>query len=76
MKAYVRAVVSPLVEHPDRIRISEISGIGTSIVELVCDPSDRERLIGRNSQTLGAIQALVNTVAARRKRRVVLEIIG
>ena len=75
MKNFVEYIAKALVEYPDDLRISEVSGRREVIIELRCRNEDMGRIIGKNGKTIGAIRMLVSGVAARHGRKAVLEIV-
>ena len=74
MKDFVLYIARALAEHPQDIRVTEIRGQQTSILELHPSPKDVGRLIGRSGKTIGALRTLLSNLAAKEKRRAVLEV--
>jgi len=74
MKAFVLYVARELAEHPGDITVTEVAGRQTSILEVRCHPKDLGRLIGRSGKTVGALRALLSSVATRHGRKAVLEV--
>lgn len=75
MKEFVAFVIKKVVEHPDSIRISEIRGQQTVILEVRCHADDMGRVIGKNGKTIGAVRALLNSIAARHGTKAMLEVV-
>jgi predicted RNA-binding protein YlqC (UPF0109 family) len=75
LKAYTQLLIEPLAEYPKAVKISSVMGRQTTVLEIRCDSRDLGRLIGRSGRTIGAIQILVSSLAAREKQRVVVEIV-
>jgi len=48
---FVQAFARALVERPEAVRVREHQVAGETTFELVCDPTDRGRLIGRQGAT-------------------------
>ena len=74
MKELVEYIVRALVDHPDDIRITEVDGERTVVLELRCHPDDVGKVIGKSGKTVGAIRTLLSTAAARKNRRAMLEV--
>ena len=74
MKDFVLYIAQALAEFPGEIRVTEIHGQQTSILELRSSPKDIGRLIGRSGKTIGALRTLLGNLAAKQKRRAVLEV--
>ena len=75
MQELIEYVVKTLVDHPEDIRISAIEGERTIVFELRCHPEDVGKVIGKSGKTVGAIRALLSTVAARQNKRAMLEVV-
>src|ERR1700677_4460061 len=75
MKEFVAYIVKNLVDHPDQVKINEIGGTQTLIIELSDEKSDIEKIIGNKSKTINAIRTLLMSVASRNGIRVNLEIL-
>jgi predicted RNA-binding protein YlqC (UPF0109 family) len=75
MKEFVEYIVKNLVDHPDQVRINEIGGTHTLIIELAVEKSDIGKIIGKKGKTINAIRTLLMSVASRNGLRVNLEII-
>lgn len=75
MKEFVAYIVKNLVDHPDKVRINEVGGTQTLIIELAVEKSDIGKIIGKEGRTINAIRTLLMSVASRNGIRVSLEII-
>src|SRR5512147_2438472 len=75
MKEFVEYIVKNLVDHPDKVRISEVDGTHTLIIELSVEKSDIGKIIGKKGKTINAIRTLLMSVASRNGLRVNLEIL-
>lgn len=75
MKDLVELLARHLVNHPDQVEVKETVGDTASVIELRVAAEDLGRIIGKQGRTAKSIRTLVNAVASRTNRRVVLEII-
>jgi hypothetical protein len=75
MKEFVAYIVKNLVDHPDEVRINEVGGTQTLIIELAVKKEDIGKIIGKGGKTINAIRTLLMSVASRNGIRVSLEII-
>jgi len=75
MKEFVEYIVKNLVDNPDKVRINEIGGTHTLIIELSVEKSDIGKIIGKKGKTINAIRTLLMSVASRNGIRVTLEIL-
>lgn len=75
MKEFVEYIVKNLVDNPDKVRVNEIGGTNTLIIELGVEKSDIGKIIGKKGKTINAIRTLIMSVASRNGIRVTLEIL-
>jgi predicted RNA-binding protein YlqC (UPF0109 family) len=75
LRELVLLLAQRLVSNPDAVEVREIQGDTASVLELRVAPEDLGRVIGKQGHTAKAMRTLLNAVAARTNRRVVLEII-
>ena len=75
MKEFVDYSVKNLVDNPDKVKINEVGGTHTVILELSVEKSDIGKIIGKKGKTINAIRALLMSVASRNGIRVNLEIL-
>lgn len=75
MKDFVEYIVKNLVDHPDQVRINEVTGKHSLIIELSVEKSDTGKIIGKHGKTINAIRTLLMSVASRHGIRVTLEIL-
>jgi uncharacterized protein len=75
MKELVLFLAKQLVNHPDAVEVKETQADTTSILELRVAKEDIGRVIGKQGRTAKSIRTILNAVASRTNRKVVLEII-
>ncbi len=75
MKELIERIAKALVDEPDLVSVSEISGMSTSIFELKVAKSDIGKVIGKQGRTAGALRTILSAVSAKAKKRAVLEIV-
>ena len=71
----LQQLIQALVSHPDDVRLTEINGERSLIVELRCHPSDLGKVIGKNGKTISAVRTVMNAIAARQGRRAMIEVV-
>ncbi len=64
-----------LVNEPDAVRAEEVEREGDIVIELHVAPADVGQVIGRQGRIARALRTVVRAAAARRDRRVMLEIV-
>lgn len=75
MKKIIETIAQALVDQPDRVSVTEIDGLQTSIVELTVAKADIGKIIGKQGRTAAALRTLLGAVSAKEKKRAVLEIV-
>lgn len=75
MKEFIEYIVKNLVDYPDEVRINEVNGTHSLIIELSVAKTDIGKVIGKKGKTIHAIRTLLMSVASRNGLRVSLEII-
>ena len=75
MKELVLFLAKQLVNHPDAVEVKETQGDTASVLELKVAREDIGRVIGKQGRTAKSIRTILNAVASRTNRRVILEII-
>ena len=75
MKELVQFLARQLVNNPDAVEVKEASGDTASVLELCVAKEDLGRVIGKQGRTVESIRTILNAVASRTNRKVVLEII-
>lgn len=64
-----------LVDHPEQVRVREINGEGSVILELSVAQEDMGKVIGKQGRIARAIRTVTKALAVREGRRVVVEIV-
>ena len=75
LKELVEYIVKMLVDKPEDVSVSEISGEQAIIVELRVAPEDLGKVIGKEGRTARAIRTLLHAAATKERKRAVLEIL-
>jgi predicted RNA-binding protein YlqC (UPF0109 family) len=75
MKELVEFLARNLVNDPDSVEVKETQGDTASVLELRVAKDDLGRIIGKQGRTAKSIRTILNAVASRTNRKVVLEII-
>lgn len=75
MREFIENISKALANYPDEVVISELYGRQTIIFEIRCNSDDMGRIIGRSGKTIGAIRTLLGVLAAKQRRKSLLEIV-
>jgi len=74
LEAFLRDVLTPLLDHPDAFRV-EVAGEGRKRDVLVfADQRDRGRIIGKHGRMISALRTLVKTAGEKAGLSVDLEL--
>jgi len=74
MKNFIEFLIKHLVDNPEQIKVNEIKGGSTVILELHVAPSDIGKIIGKHGQTANSLRTLLGAVSAKNGQRSFLEI--
>lgn len=75
LKELLECMTRALVDLPDKVRISEISGEQTTVFELVVDKTDLGKVIGKQGKTAKALRTILTAASTKLRKRSVLEIV-
>ena len=75
MRELVEYIAKSLVEYPDEVRINQVAGEQSVILELRVNPEDRGKVIGKQGRIARATRVLLKAAATKEGKRGVLEII-
>ena len=74
MKDLLTYIAQNLVEHPQAVDVQETETDGNVVLELLVDPSDMGKVIGRQGRIAKEIRTLMRSVAQRQGKKVSVEI--
>ncbi|MBU1041830.1 MAG: RNA-binding protein [Desulfovibrionales bacterium GWA2_65_9] len=75
LRDMIEYIAKSLVDSPDDVKVTEIEGEQTAVLELKVAKEDLGKVIGKQGRTARAMRTLLGAAAAKVKRRAVLEII-
>ncbi len=75
MKELVEFIAKSLVENPDQVRVTQVIGEQSIILELQVAQDDMGKVIGKEGRIANAIRVLLKVAGARDGRLVRLDII-
>jgi predicted RNA-binding protein YlqC (UPF0109 family) len=75
MKEIVEIIARAIVDEPDVVTVTEVSGIHSSILELKVAKTDIGKVIGKQGRTAGALRTILGAVSGKNKKHTVLEIV-
>ena len=75
MKELIEYIAKHLVDSPDEVKVNEVEGEVTSVIELRVAKADLGKVIGKEGKTARAMRTLLTAASTKIKKRAVLEII-
>ena len=75
MKELVEYIAKSLVDQPDAVKVTEVEGERTSVIELSVAKEDMGRIIGKQGRTATAMRTLLNAASMKQEKRTILEIV-
>ncbi|MCX5851816.1 MAG: KH domain-containing protein [Deltaproteobacteria bacterium] len=75
MKDLIKYIAQALVDYPDKVDCTEVTGEQTSVIELRVAKEDLGKVIGKQGKTAKAMRTILSAASAKLHKRAVLEII-
>lgn len=75
MKELFLTLITPMVNHPEAVRVNPVEQGNTVVIELHVDPSDMGKVIGKRGVRAQALRQVMKAYANQIRRRVVVEIV-
>ncbi|UCE34023.1 MAG: KH domain-containing protein [Deltaproteobacteria bacterium] len=75
MKDLIEYIAKVLVDNPDEVRVTELEGRQTSVIELRVAKEDLGKVIGKQGRTARAMRTILGAASTKMKKRSVLEIL-
>lgn len=75
MKELIEYIAKALVDHPEQVKVAEVEGERTSVIELSVAKEDLGKVIGKQGRTARAIRTILTAASTKLNKRTVLEII-
>jgi hypothetical protein len=75
MKELVELIVKTLVDNPDKVKVTQLDGEQSSVIELAVAPEDMGKVIGKQGRNAQAIRIIVAAAGMKLKKRISVEIL-
>ena len=75
MRELVEMIAKTLVDDPEEVRVTEVVGEQTTVLELRVAQHDLGKVIGRQGRTARAMRTLLGAAGMKLRKRFVLEIL-
>lgn len=74
MKDLIESIITPLVDHPEEIKIKEREEDTKIVYHLTVHPNDVGKVIGKNGRIAKAIRTVVYAAKTQTNKRIFLDI--
>jgi hypothetical protein len=75
MKDLIKYIAQSLVDNPEQVKVEEVEGRYTSILELKVAKEDMGKVLGKKGRTAQAMRDILSAASGKVKKRTVLEIL-
>ncbi len=75
LKELIEFVAKSLVDYPEKVKVTEVEGEKTSVIELLVAKEDLGKVIGKQGKTARALRTILAASSNKVNKRAVLEII-
>lgn len=75
MGELVEFIAKSLVDNPTEVKVSEVEGEQSIVIELKVAPEDMGKIIGKQGRIAKAIRTVVKAASIKDNKRVVVEIV-
>ena len=75
MKELIHCIATALVDHPEQVKVNEVSGDQTSVIELKVAKEDLGKVIGKKGRTAHAMRVILSAASTKIRKLTVLQII-
>ena len=75
VRELVESMAKALVDRPEMVRVSELKGEQTTVIELKVAKEDMGKIIGKGGRIATALRIILGAISTKTKRNLVLEIL-
>ena len=75
MKELIEYIVKSLADHPEAVKVTEVSEDTRVVLKLEVAPEDKGKVIGRQGRVAQAMRTLLRVAAVKKGIRATLEIL-
>jgi uncharacterized protein len=75
LKNLLAEIAKQLVDYPDQVRVNEIDGGHTLVLELSVAKEDIGKIIGQKGRNIGAIRTVMNAASGKLHKRIIVEVL-
>jgi uncharacterized protein len=74
-KDLILIIARELVDNPEQVSVKKTESNNTVIIELAVAKSDIGKVLGKEGRTANAIRSILNAMAGKTRKRLMLEIV-
>ena len=75
MRDLIKSIAMTLVDYPEKVDVSEITGTKTFVIESKVTGEDMGKVIGKEGKTTKAMRTILSAASSKLHKKAVLEII-
>lgn len=75
LRNLVEVMAKALVDFPEQVKVAEVEGEQTTVIELKVAKEDLGKIIGKEGRTARSLRTILAAVSTKLKKRSVLEIL-
>jgi len=75
LRNLIEVMAKALVDFPDQVKVSEVEGEQTTVIELKVAKEDLGKVIGKEGRTARSLRTILAAVSTKLRKRSVLEIL-
>jgi uncharacterized protein len=75
MKELIEMIAKALVDNPEEVKVAEVEGEQTTVLELRVAQTDLGKVIGKQGRTARAVRTILGAAGMKLRKRFVLEIL-
>ncbi len=76
LKGVLETIAKHIVDNPDEVKVNEVEGAKSVILELSVADEDMGKVIGKRGRIAKAIRTVIKAAATKEGKKVIVEIIG
>lgn len=75
MKNLLSVIAKEIVDYPEQVKVNEIDGGHTMVLELSVAKQDIGKVIGKKGLNIGAIRTVMNAASGKIHKRIIVELL-
>ena len=75
LRNLIEVMAKALVDHPDQVKVTEVEGEQTTVIELQVAKEDLGKVIGKQGNNARSLRTILSAVSTKLRKRSVLEIL-